>query len=698
MGKKRRAVGGWGGGRVLLSILALLLWGIQGSPLEARQGFTSEDLRTLRSVSGIEVSPSGEQILYGVVYSDRDAPPYTRYRIVDPAGEEHRDLLPDGDVSVSNPRWSPDGEWIGFIGSEGGRRGVMIVRPDGSDLRFLEEAVGTNHPLPGAEQHIAWSPDGNRIAYLSSTPGPETEEAEGDPIVIRRYNYKTSGAGGDYFTDNRRLQIHVVDVASGNSTRLTDNVYQDHSLDWSPDGREILFVSNREPQNDRNHDYDLFALDPEDGSERRITALESMVYRARWSPDGDLIAYQGTRRGLTSSETTMEDTHVWTLRPDGAERSHLGRVVDNRQGAPQWSRDGRHIYFTVQERGNVGLYRLPAGGGAAEPVVVERGQVSGFSPGPDGSVAYTFTGPTDLPQLFLRTAGGEVRQLTDLNAELLARREVAPVEAMTFLSYDGLEVEAFLVKPVGLREDVQHYHPLIVRIKGGPHGQRGANFSHTPQVYAAQGYAVLKVNYRGSTGYGQAFADAIFRDQNGGEAEDVLYGMRAALSRFPWLDPDRVGVEGGSYGGQLSMWLVTQTDEFAAAIPRAGISNLVSFNYLGYYHDYLAVEYGGYPHETFPGQHHIMDELWDRSPLRYVAQVTTPVMLVHGLNDFNVVKEEAEQFYIALHDVGLEPVLVLYPREGHGIREVPHQIDLIDRSLAWYREHFEARTGMASGR
>ncbi len=674
-------------GTLAVSLL-LFLAGAGVVDLDA-QGLTSADLQRLVSVSSVEISPCGERILYGVQHSDRQGSPYTRFWILDRTDDSHRELLGDRDVSIGNPRWSPDGHRIGFMGSEAGRRGVMVVGADGSGLRLVVEATGTNHPLPGSEQHIAWSPDSRRIAYLSSTPGPETVEAEGDPIVIRRYNYKTTGAGGDYFTDNRRLQIYMVEVETGRSTQLTDNHYQDHSLDWSPAGDEILFISNRELKNDRNHNYDLFAVNVEGGTERRLTALESMVYRARWSPDGSRIAYHGTTRGLTSSETTMEDTHVWTIDADGSNRRHLGQVVDNRQSAPQWSPDGQHLYFTVQERGNVGLYRLPGEGGEAEPMVTELGRVTGFSPGANGEVAYTFTGPSDQAQLFLRDSGGVILQLTDLNSELFAARDISEVESFTFLSYDGLEVEAFLVKPLDLQEDQSRYHPLIVRIKGGPHGQRGASFSLTPQIYAAHGYAVLKVNYRGSTGYGQAFADAIFRDQNGGEAQDVLYGMRTALARYPWLDPDRVGVEGGSYGGQLSMWLVTQTDEFAAAIPRAGISNLVSFNYLGYYHDYLAVEYGGFPHERFSGQRHIMDELWYRSPLRYVAQVSTPVMLVHGMNDFNVVKEEAEQFYIGLHDVGLDPVLVLYPREGHGIREVQHQIDLIDRSLAWYREHFE---------
>ena len=191
------------------------------------------------------------------------------------------------------------------------------------------------------------------------------------------------------------------------------------------------------------------------------------------------------------------------------------------------------------------------------------------------------------------------------------------------------------------------------------------------------------VNYRGSTGHGQAFADAIFGDQDGGEAKDVIYGTQAALRRNDWIDPERLGIEGGSYGGQLTNWIITQTDRFKAAIPIAGISNLVSFNYMAYYHDYLAVEFGGFPHEG-----DLMDVLWERSPLKHVAKVTTPVMLVHGENDNDVPIAEAEQFYIALRDVGVEAVMVRYPREGHGVRETAHAVDLINRSIAWYEKHF----------
>ena len=203
------------------------------------------------------------------------------------------------------------------------------------------------------------------------------------------------------------------------------------------------------------------------------------------------------------------------------------------------------------------------------------------------------------------------------------------------------------------------------------------------QVYAARGWASLMVNYRGSTGYGQKFADAVFADQNGNEAQDVLYGVSAAIRRFPWIDRDRLGVEGTSYGGQLSAWLITQTNIFKAAIPTAAITNIISYNYTTYYNQYEAMTWGVYPH-----QGDVMDTLLQRSAIRHVAKAHTPTMMVHGESDNDVPIEEAEQFYVALHDVGTEAVMVRYPREGHGIREPKHVVDFIDRSIRWYEKHF----------
>lgn len=665
-----------------IAIAVLCLMSASAAQAQDARGFQPDDLRRLRSVGQVGMSPDGRSIAYTVSTSDGDGGSSSDLRILDVASGATRSLGPGG-----TPHWSPDGAWILHTGRDDGGSGLFVIRPDGTGRRLVARPTGTNHPLPSTGESVAWSPDGASIAFVSATDGPEPAEAgaDGDPIVIRRYLYKTTGSDGrSYFNDNRRLHVFIADIATGAVRQITDGHGYEHSIDWSPDGREILFLRNEEPDADRFFNYDISAVDVSSGRIRPITRRESTVYRPRWSPDGSSIAFQGTTRGLTSSETTMEDTRIWVVDADGSNARALGAGLDRRQGAPQWSPDGRWLYFTVQDRGSVRLARIAAAGGAPEDVVAQTGRVGAWSIGPSGRVAYTFTGAGDVAQLHLLDRS-TVRQLTALNDSLLAERSIAPVEAFTLVSSDGLEVEAFLTHPLG-RTDASS-HPLIVAIHGGPHGQQGPTFDHTAQVYAARGWATLMVNYRGSTGYGQAFIDRIYGDQNGAEAMDVLRGTEAAMRRYPWIDRSRLGVEGGSYGGQLANWLITQTSQFAAAIPRAGISNLVSFNYLSYYHDYLAVEYGGRLHQA-----DIMDRLWERSPIRHVAKVRTPVLLVHGQNDHNVPTSEAEQFFIALQDVGVETELVLYPRSGHGIRETAQRIDFIERSIAWYERHFDRRT------
>ncbi len=670
---------------VFLSVTALLMINPAIASLAQSSGLQSNDLYQLRSVGEVQFSPDGSRIAYSVTNNDQPGAPYSQLWLMDAASQKSARV----EGASSGARWSPDGKLIACFGRAGDSSGLIVVRADGSQPMFIASVQGTNHPLPSTGERIAWSPDGKQIAFISATPGPETEAASGDPMVITRYLYKpTASEGMTRFNDNRRTHIFIADIETRQVRQLTEGNYYEHSIDWSPNGEEILFVSNREPDPDRFFNYDVFAIKPGDGKIRQLTRTENVEYRPRWSPDGKTIVYQGTKRGLTSSETTMEDTHVWLMNADGSGRRETGAMIDNRQGAPEWSPEGSAVYFTVQERGNVRLYRLPLNSSKPEVAINDRGGVGSWSVGRNGSVAYSFAAPRDQAQLYLR-ANGSTKQLTNLNQLMLGSRQIAEVEAFTFQSFDGLEVEAFLTRPSGMTANSKH--PMIAVIHGGPHGQQGPSFNSKAQVYAARGWAVLMVNFRGSTGYGQKFADAIFRDQNGGEAKDVLYGVEAALRRNSWIDRERLGVEGVSYGGQLTNWLVTQTNRFKAAIPIAGISNLITQNYLAYYHDYLAVEFGAFPH-----QEGLMDVLWQRSPIRYVVNVKTPVMLVHGENDSDVPIAEAEQFYIALKDVGVETVMIRYPREGHGVRENRHVVDLIERSLAWYEIHFR-NASAASG-
>jgi dipeptidyl aminopeptidase/acylaminoacyl peptidase len=645
-------------------------------------GLSSRDVLRLRAVGDVRFSPDGSRIAYTVTNNDGPGRPYSQLWIANVAdGRSTR--IGGADSRGAAPEWSRDGSWIAFHSRDGTRSGIFVVHPDGTGMRFVAETSGTNSPLPSTGNDLAWSPDGGRLAYVSSVPGPETADATGDPMVITRYLYRPDADEGmTRFNDNRRLHIFVADLAGGRTRQLTDGAHYEHSIDWAPNGDEILFVSNREPNEDQFFNYDILTVNASTGALRRLTATENAEYRPRWSPDGRTIAYQATRRGLTDLETTMEDTHVWTMNADGTNRVEAGVAVDNRQGPPLWAPDGAAIYFTVQERGMVRLYRLKTSGGAPERVVADRGTVGAFSVGRDGALAYAFASPVDQAELFLRQGTPAARRITSLNDEVLAGKTIAEVEPLTFVSNDNkLEIEAYLTRPLGMT--ATSTHPLIVVIHGGPHGQQGPAFNVRNQVYAARGWATLMVNYRGSTGYGQAFADAVFGDQNGNEGQDVLYGVGAAVRRNLWIDRDRIGVEGVSYGGQLSAWLVTQTSLFKAAIPTAAIINLVSYNYMTYYNQYEQMEFGILPH-----QGNLMDVLWERSALKHVAKVHTPVMLMHGENDNDVPIAEAEQFYIALKDVGVETVMVRYPREGHGLREPRHIVDSIDRSMAWYIAHF----------
>src|SRR5438270_4373752 len=358
------------------------------APLGGAQGLIGSDLSKLRSVGGVALSADGRHIAYSVVMHDEPGRPYGQLWMMDLTTQKSLRFGGDKDRG-GGALWSPDGKWVAFFGRLGDKHGLMIAKPDASDVTVLASPEGTNSPLPGTGNELTWSPDGKQIAYISSTPDSRAAEAGGDPMVITRYLYKPdAGEGMTRFNDNQRLHIFVVGIATKQIRQLTKGDTDEHSIDWSPDGKEILYLTNPEPNQDEFFNYDVFALRVADGSVRRITATEYNEYEPLWSPDGKHIVYRGTRRGLTDRETTMEDTHVWVMNADGSDRREIGKVIDNRQGAPRWAPDGSAVYFTIQERGSIHVVRLPNLGGKPEYVVKDTGGVSGWSAGKEGSLAY----------------------------------------------------------------------------------------------------------------------------------------------------------------------------------------------------------------------------------------------------------------------------------------------------------------------
>jgi dipeptidyl aminopeptidase/acylaminoacyl peptidase len=674
-----------GGTTVTLALGVILAAGSITSLPAAARPFDPDDTYRVRTAGDVQLSPDGARIVF-IEHSADKAANRSRSQmwllgVVD--GTMKRLTPPTADDT--SPRWSPDGTAVASLSSDGGTPVVVVTRLDGT-RQIVARYQSSSDPLAylGVGEQIAWSPDGRRLAYLSADAGPEPPGD--DPYVITRLAYK-SWTG---INDNRRWHVHVVTVADKRSVQVTKGDRQEHSISWSPDGGDIAFVSNHEADPDRVHNYDIFAVRVSDGRVRQITKTPGTEYTPSWSPDGRSIAYVGGTRALTTRESSAEDTHVWAVPAEGGTGRELAAGFDRRTSAVQWAPDSRYVYFVVEDHGSRNLYRVVSDGTALEPVVGDPGNVTGFAIGGNDHLAFTFSSPTAPAEVFVKTGTGTPRQLTHLNP-WLADREVSAAKAFEFASFDGQRVQGFVTP--ALKGESGAPHPGILMIHGGPHGQQGPAFNLKSQVYAGQGYSVVMVNYRGSSGYGQKFSDGTIGDQNGSEAKDVLAGLDDVIRRRGDIDPERLGIEGGSYGGQLTNWIITQTTRFRAAIPASGISNLVSLAYTIWTADYMQVEYQGYPWER-----DIAARLWDHSALKYVANVKTPTMFVHGVLDEDVTIAEPEQMYNALKQVGVEAVFLRYPREGHGLREPGHIVDALKRSLDWYARLVKPARGATSAR
>jgi dipeptidyl aminopeptidase/acylaminoacyl peptidase len=680
-------------------------------------------------VSDAQISPNGQWVVYTVSSVEEDKNVSTvwlarvgldSYPVATPTPPRRptpyvdwpevrsapRPLLPAG-WNASTPRWSPDSNSIAFLSTHDEQDGLWVVKLDKPEPRFLAPITSTNFFITYAGETFSWSPDSRRIAYISArveAPEPTSSQSRRteDPRVIDRIQYKSRTS----FSDNRRTHVWVVEVDRPPSPQqLTSGLFYDHAVAFSPRGDEVLFLSNREPDPDANNNSDIFAIDL-NGQTRQLTQTRGCEFDPIWSPDGKSIAYTATTRDVTTIDSVAEDTHLWVIPASGGAGKDLTTEQDRRVRDPRWSPDGRSILYLAGDRGYTTIFKTGIDGGKLSRFslfVLDSQLAAGFDPqeskqqfqitsfsfgnravtvgrGSATETAYPFVitmGNAMRPNEVWSGAGSlmPMRRLSAHNDSLLRSIRLIAPEEITFPSFDGTSIQGWLMRPPGCSSDRKC--PLILSIHGGPHGMYGWSFNANFQVYAAQGYGVLYLNPRGSSGYGQRFSDGTINEWGGGDYRDLMAGVDEALKKNSWIDPSRLGVTGGSYGGFMTNWIITQTPRFKGAVAVASLSNLISFYSTSLYQDLIHAEFGGFPWDNF-------EMLWQWSPLRYVRQVQTPTLFIHGENDNDVHITQAEEMYMALKRRGVEAVLVRYPREGHGLREPKHRIDALERTINWF--------------
>jgi len=699
-------------------LISLLSFAARAQPRRPTTTMTPADILRVATVGDPQISPIGDWVVYTVSAIEGDQIVTTLWlvrvgerlssvlptsrqpeqrRNWDPARNPARQLLPPG-WSASNPRWSPDGRSIAFVSTHEGQHGIWVTGVDRRIPRFVAAVRDTNFFITYAGESMAWSPDSKSIAYISATEEFDRDSQEGagndDPRLIDRIQYKSRTS----FSDRLRTHVWLTEVDQPQPRQLTSGLFYDHALSFSPKGDEIAFISNHEADPDANNNSDVFAVNLQ-GQVRQITNTAGCEYEPKWSPDGKWIAYTATKREVTTIDSVAEDRHVWVTDPAGESRRELSAALDRRATNPKWLKDSRRIIFMAGDAGSTFLYSAdPSGGGPKRvfPILVRRDdppelssslsrgrlQVTGYSPSGDANSAGAIvvsSSPTSASDMAIATIGpsntGVIVELTAHNAALERGHEFVEPEEMAFKSFDGTSIQGWLMKPTGWRADRKY--PMILSIHGGPHGMYGYAFNSTFQVYAARGYAVLYLNPRGSSGSGQKFSDGTINEWGGGDYRDLMTGVDEALRRYPWIDANRLGVTGSSYGGFMTNWIITQTPRFRAAVSAASISNLISFYSTSLYQDLVHAEFGGFPWDNY-------DLLWQWSPLRYVRQAQTPTMFIHGEQDNDVHITQAEEMYMGLRRRGVETVLVRYPREGHGLREPRHRVDALERTLVWF--------------
>jgi len=660
------------------------------------RAITVEDYFQIREVGDPQLSPDGQWVSYSVKTPDlQKEKNESRIWMVPAAGGEAIPVTA-AEFSSSHARWSPDGKFIALLSSRHeGKTQIWLLNRLGGEAQRLTDT-------PQDVEEFSWAPDSRRIALVLRDASSEELEAAKNkedsdkagggqekkaksqrPWVIDRLQFKADEVG---YLERRRTHLYVFDLAAKTATQVTSGDYDDSEPAWSPDGKLLAFTSNRsKPDPDATYDSNVWVV-AADNSDKgagltQVTTNPGEDHSAAWSPDGKWIAY------VTRTEPKLLEyatQHIAVSPATGGEARVLTRSLDRNASEPHFTPDGQSILFLCDDDGTQNVCSVsfgdgvqgkrPIGGRLMVNAYSMGGGASGNAGGSGNIVAQIAT--IDAPDEIFTLIGGKMTQVTHTNEALLKQLKLSHGEYVQFRSKDGTAVSGYLYKPVDYVAGKKY--PTLLRPHGGPQWAYYAEFSHLAQLFAANGYAVLFPNPRGSTGYGQDFCRAIYADWGHKDYEDDMAMVDYAIAQG-LADPEKLGVGGWSYGGMSTDFIIAQTTRFKAAISGAG----QALNITLYGHDIYQKDY-----ETELGLPWEHKALWEKiSPFYKVANITTPTLFMGGDVDWNVPIIGGEQMYQAMKRLGRTTELVVYPGEYHEFTGLAHIKDRLERDLAWYAHY-----------
>ncbi|WKW12901.1 S9 family peptidase [Pseudogemmatithrix spongiicola] len=645
---------------------------LSAAPLTAQsaRAIVPADLLRLRAVGEPRVSPDGEWVVFTVsrVDSTKDKRDSDIYMVRWDGTRRLR--LTSSSESESDPRWSPDGRYLSFVSSRQGS--------DASQLWLLERAGGEAQRVTELDEGVddyAWSPDGSRIVIVSKDVDSlaKADTTRPRPIVIDRYLAKRDGDG---WLDRRRTHLYLFEVASKTLAQLTRGDADDREPAWSPDGRRIVFTSARHTDEDRSDESDLYVVDARAGAEpQRLTSSPAYERSATFSPDGQWIAFiQGTFTPVPMYGTPR----IAVMPAAGGTPRVLAPALDRPQSDPVWTADGAAVLTILDDDRRAPLVRIAVADGAITRLIDGRRAVDAVHQAHD-RIALRVSDVATPAELFALD-GDSLRRLTRENDAWRAEVRTAEAEEFAARSRDGTMVHGILTRALGA--DASRPQRTVLWIHGGPVAQNDWSFWLEKEALAAAGWNVLQMNYRGSSGRGEAFQRAIYADWCGKEVEDLMAAVDEAVRRGI-ADSARLGVGGWSYGGILTDCLIATTTRFKAAISGAGSSLFTSMYGSDQYPSQYDAELG--PPWKNP-------RLWEKVSYAFwrAERIKTPTLFMGGADDFNVPIAGSEQMYLALRTQNVPTQLVVYPGENHGIRRPSFAVDRVTRWIDWLEKHTPA--------